>query len=417
MKRTGALYGFVLGLGMLLATGPASAQSEKDCVPAPTNMPNAGYPRVCPDYRVMFKLEAPNARRVQLEPNVGASGINFGEKIYDMVKGADGVWSVTVGPVVPGHHYYHFLVDGLAVADPGSESYTVSLGRQTTWGLMGKDSGIEVLEKGVDYFLPKDVPHGVVEELWYKSKTAGEYRRAFVYTPPGYDKSLTTRFPVLYLQHGGTLDEYAWVNEGHISFIMDNLLAEKKIVPMLVVMDRGYGTWAQTSAQQTLPYSPEIYKASDDKSREMFATNMIKDLIPLIDGRYRTKASRDNRAIAGLSRGAEQAMSIGLGNLDTFSHVAAFSGSGAARDYLAAPTTAFGGIFTKPDVLASKVKVLWIGDGTAESGYKDILQFHQDLEKLGISHVYYEVPGTAHEWATWRKHLYDYAPRLFTAGR
>src|SRR5262249_5536047 len=147
---------------------------------------------------------------------------------------------------------------------------------------------------------------------------SGEFRRAFVYAPPGYDRDQMARYPVLYLQHGGAGDERNWVNEGHISFIMDNALAEKKIVPMLVVMDRGYGTLAQTSQDQTLPFNVALYQSFDVKSRAMFAEIVVKDLVPTIDERFRTIANRENRAIAGLSRGGDQAGTIGFANLDTF---------------------------------------------------------------------------------------------------
>jgi enterochelin esterase-like enzyme len=404
-------------VGVAVSVGPAWAQAPNGCVPSPTNMPNAGYPRVCADYRVMFKLEAPEARKVELQPNVGAFGNGLGRGPFDMVKGPDGIWSATIGPVVPGFHYYHFVVDGLAVNDPGSDAYTVSLGQGNTQGLNRAESGFEVPEKGVDFYLPKDVPHGVVQELWYKAKTTGEFRRVYVYTPPDYDRSLTTRYPVLYLQHGGTQDETSWVREGHISSIMDNMLAEKKIVPMLVVMERGYGTMAQMSAQETVPYTPSIYEKFMPKSRELFAQILIKDLIPMIDGRYRTLPDRDHRALAGLSMGAQQALQIGVTNLDTFAYIGSFSGEGAARGYFASPTTYTGGLFTKADLLNSRLKLLSIATGTAEDGYKDTLPFHQALEKNGVKHVYFEVPGTAHEWATWRRQLLDFAPRLFAVSK
>ncbi len=399
---TGAL------LGGLLFSGAAFSQGAVDCVPSPTNMPNAGYPRVCPDYRVMFKLEAPNARNVQLQPSPGANGNGLGVGPFDMTRGPDGVWSVTIGPVVPGFHYYDFVVDGLHVNDPGSDGYTNSLGLNPSRGLEVSTGGLEVPEKGVDFYLPKDVPHGVVEEVWYKAGTTGEYRRVMVYTPPGYDKSLTTRFPVLYLQHGGANDEQSWTHEGHLADIMNNLLAEKKIVPMLVVMERGYATMTQTSAEQTVPYSLAIYNKSYQQNRDGFDDLMIKDLIPMIDGRYRTVANRDNRALAGLSRGAGQSLEIGLNHLDVFTSIGAFSGS---------LDDAYKGRIADPAKLNANLKLLWVGAGTAEGGYPGIRAFHQELEKTGIRHVYYEVPGTAHEWATWRRHLVDFAPRLFSRGK
>jgi len=395
----------------MLACGLAWAQGADDSKPAPTNMPNAGYPRVHSDYRVTFRLEAPQARKVQLQPNIGAAGNGLGQGPFDMIRGEDGVWSLTTPPVVPGFHYYHFVVDGLAVNDPGSEAFTVSLGLDSTRGLNRATSGIEVPERGVDFYLPQDVPHGVVQELWYRATLTNEWRRAFVYTPPEYDRERSIRYPVLYLQHGGTNDETGWVREGRVSFIMDNLLAAKKAVPMLVVMERGYGTLQGTSQQQTVPFDPSLYTAQDPKSRALFEELVIRDLIPTIDGRYRTIADREHRAIAGLSRGAEQALQIGLAHLDTFANIGVFSGGGAARNFN--PETSNNGVFAKPDQLNSTLKLLWIGDGTAEDGYKDMKRLHEILDKIGVKHAYYESPGTAHEWLTWRRHLYDFAPRLF----
>jgi enterochelin esterase-like enzyme len=396
-----------------LSCGPVWAQTADESKPAPTNMPNAGYPRVYPDYRVAFRFEAPEARTVQLQPNIGAAGNGLGQGPFDMVQGADGVWEIILPPVVPGLHMYHFVVDGLAVNDPGSETFTISLGLPTTTGLNRETSGIEVPEHGVDFYLPKDVPHGVVQELWYHAALTGEWRRAYVYTPPGYDRRRRASYPVLYLQHGGTNDETQWVHDGHVSFIMDNLIAAHQAVPMLVVMERGYGTMQGTSQQQTVPYDPALYTVEDITSRQLFAELVISDLIPTIDGRYRTIADPEHRAIAGLSRGADQACAIGLAHLDTFAYVGAFSNSGGARKFNQDPGSVYNGIFLQPDLLNSSLKLLWVGDGTAEGGYIDIKSWHEGLVQLGVRHAYYEAPGTAHEMQTWRRHLYNFAPRLF----
>jgi enterochelin esterase-like enzyme len=367
------------------------AQGADDSRPAPTNVRGAEYPRVHSDYRVTFRLKAPETRKVQLEPGAGAVENGLGKGPYDMVRGEDGVWSVTTPPAVPGFHYYHFLVDGLAVNDPGSEAFMA--GRAT--------SGIEVPEKGVDFYLPQNVPHGVVEELWYQSKVTAEWRRAYVYTPPEYDREMRGRYPVLYLQHGGSEDETGWVRQGRVSFIMDNLLAAKKAVPMLVVMERGYANRPGEAQQQ----------GAAANALSAFEDVVIRDLIPTIDARYRTVTDREHRAIAGLSMGANQALQIGLGHLDTFAYIGDFSGGFPARDFK--PETSNNGIFTKPDLLNSKLRLLWVGSGTAELYYQYLKPFHETLEKLGVRHVFYESPGTSHEWLTWRRHLNDFAPRLF----
>ncbi len=385
----------------MLACGLALAQNADDSRPAPTNVRGAEYPRVHSDYRVTFRLQAPEARKVQLEPNAtGWVANGLGKAPYDMVRGGDGVWSVTTPPVVPGFHLYEFLVDGLPVNDPGSETFMNGLGD----GQSRAVSGIEVPEKGVNFYLPQDVPHGVVQELWYRSKVTAEWRRVFVYTPPEYDRQVRVRYPVLYLQHGGTEDETGWVRQGRVSFIMDNLLAAKKAVPMLVVMENGYAdTPGETSRAR--------YDAQDLASRARFEDLVIHDLIPTIDARYRTIADREHRAIAGKSRGAGQALEIGLAHLDTFAYIGDFSGASEAEEFKA--ETSYKGMFTKADLLNSKLKLVWVGAGTAEPRYKYLKRLDESLEKLGVRHVFYESAGTGHEWLTWRRHLNDFAPRLF----
>jgi len=327
---------------------------------------------------------------------------------------------------VPGLHLYHFVVDGLPVIDEGSETFMTGRGDPAHYGLSVPNSGVEVPEKGVDFYLPKDVPHGAVQEIWYHSKVTAEWRRVLVYTPPEYDRDSRVRYPVLYLQHGGGDDEGGWVRQGRVSFIMDNLLAAKKAVPMLVVMERGYanppaGTQQQggaadvASAWAAIAGNPadasSVFRAQDLVSRLRFEDLVIRDLIPTIDARYRTIADRGHRAIAGLSRGGQQALQIGLGHLDTFTYIGYFSGGSAVRAFK--PETSYSGIFTKPDLLNSKLKLLWVGSGTAEELAYQYKPFHETLEKLGVRHVFYESPGTSHEWLTWRRHLNDFAPRLF----
>ena len=199
-------------LPLLLAAAPVQAEDSRptDGMPAPSNIRGAEYPRVHADRRVTFRIKAPDAQKVEF-------GF-FPSKRYPAQKGKDGFWTATTDPLVPGFHYYRVFIDGVEVNDPSSETF-YGTGKQT--------SGIEVPEKGVDYYLPRDVPHGEIRERWYRSRTTKAWRRVFVYTPPGYDTDRDTRYPVLYLQHGGGEDERGWPNQGRVGFILDNLIAER----------------------------------------------------------------------------------------------------------------------------------------------------------------------------------------------
>jgi hypothetical protein len=209
---------------ILFLGGSAFGQSADGSQPAISNLMNQQYPRVYPDGRATFRLMAPDATKVQVAGGVVAAPV-------DMTKSADGAWSVTIPPAVPGFHYYWFVVDGVRVNDPSSQAF---------FGFNKATTGIEIPSADQDFFFPKDVPHGQVRMQWYYSKTTGEWRRAMVYTPPDYDANMRTRYPVLYLQHGATEDETSWTNQGHANFILDNLIAQKKGKPMIVVMDKGY---------------------------------------------------------------------------------------------------------------------------------------------------------------------------------
>src|ERR1041384_3119938 len=225
LKRTSKMHVLFLVITLLLlrVTGQVQPQAPTDSFPAPTNIQGAQYPRITPDLRVVFRIKAPDAQKVEFA--------FFNPKRYPATKDAAGFWTATTEPLVPGFHYYRVFIDGAEVNDPAS---------QTFYGT-GKDaSGIEVPEKGVDYYLAKDVPHGDVRERWYLSKTTGAWRRVYVYTPPAYDTERDARYPVLYLQHGAGEDERGWSKQGRVSFIMDNLIAERKARPMLVVMEKGY---------------------------------------------------------------------------------------------------------------------------------------------------------------------------------
>lgn len=381
-----------------VAQGPVPAGAGDDSKPAKTNILGQAFPRVSGDLRATVRIKAPEAAKVELDLT----------KKYLMRKDAEGVWWATTDPLVPGFHYYSILIDGVAVCDPASETF---------YGMGRMASGIEIPTVGEDFYLPKPVPKGEVRERWYLSKTTGQWRRIFVYTPPGYDQEMQTRYPVLYLQHGGGEDERGWPNQGHMSHIMDNLIAEKQAVPMIVVMEKGY---AKKPGEPEVPLRPPPGReAMPPDFRRMFGALeevFIKDLIPMIDQTYRTKPDRDHRAMAGLSMGGMQSYLIGLGNLDQFAWIGGFSGAGGGFGGGSFdPKTAHGGVMADAKAFNEKVHLLFLSIGTAEGErfYQSVKGYRDALEGAGVKTVFYESPGTAHEWHTWRRSLREFAPRLF----
>jgi enterochelin esterase-like enzyme len=294
------------------------------------------------------------------------------------------------------------FIDGVEVNDPASETF---------YGYGKETSGIEIPERGVDYYLPKDVPQGEIRQRWYYSKTTQQWRRIFVYTPPDYDSNAERRYPVLYLQHGAGEDERGWSNQGHVGFILDNLIAERKAKPMIVVMEQGYARRPDEPAPGQNRPGPRDFS----RLFAAFEEVMVKDLIPMIGATYRTIPERENRAMAGLSMGGMQTFQITLKHLDLFAYIGGFSGAGggfggASFD----PKTAHNGVMADAAEFNRKVRLLWLGIGTAEGRmYEGIKNYHEALEKAGIKHVYYESSGTAHEWLTWRRCLHEFAPLLF----
>jgi enterochelin esterase-like enzyme len=377
----------------MLMAFTAGTLAHADSMPASTNVPGAEYPRVDDDLRVTFQLKAPSAGKVQ---------VRIGQT-YDMAKSEDGTWSVTTPPLVAGFHYYSLVVDGVAVNDPGSHTF---------YGTGKDSSGIEVPEKGVDYYSYKDVPHGEVRIRPYFSAITGRWRRCFVYTPPDYDTHPSARYPVLYLQHGMGEDETGWIFQGRANLILDNLIAAKKAVPMILVMDNGYASRPGQAAAQGGGAPGRGASGATNAFEEV----MTKEIIPMIDSTYRTMADRDRRAMAGLSMGGNQTFQVTMRNLDKFAYIGGFSGTmnGLSTDALD-PATAFNGMFKDGAAFNRKVKVLFIGMGTAEPNPFPgaIGAFRAMLDKAGIHYVYFSSPGTAHEWLTWRRDLNDFAPRLF----
>jgi enterochelin esterase-like enzyme len=373
---------------ILLAAAPVWGQPPAGSRSAATNIPGAEYPRVHDDLRVTFQLRAPDAKKVQ---------VRLGQT-YDMTRSEDGVWSVTTPPLVVGFHYYSLVVDGVAVNDPSSYTF---------YGTGKQSSGIEIPEKGVDYYEIKDVPHGEVRIRPYLSKITGQWRRCFVYTPPDYDANTKARYPVLYLQHGSGEDETGWTFQGRANIILDDLIAAGKAVPMIIVMDKGYASRPGATAPDAA-----VAGRGPAGGSSAFEDVIIRDLIPLIDSSYRTMADRQHRAMAGLSMGGNQTCQVTMRNLDKFAYIGAFSGlSTSPLD----PATAFNGMFRDGSALNQKIKLFWIGMGTVEPNPFPgaIGAFRAMLDEAGIKYVYFESPGTAHEWLTWRRDLNAFAPRLF----
>ncbi|MBX3442869.1 MAG: hypothetical protein KF774_10715 [Planctomyces sp.] len=372
----------------------SAAPAADDSKPSSTNVSNAAYPRVHPDGRATFRLKAPDATKVQVFTNYGLGS----DGPWDMVRGDDGVWTLTSPPIVPGFHYYALIVDGVPMNDPGADTF---------FGTGKPTSAIEIPAPGVDFHHARDVPHGEVRSRWYSSAVTGKTRHIQVYTPPGYDADPQKRYPVLYLQHGGGEDETGWTRQGHVNFILDNLIADGKAQPMIVVMEKGYATRAG---------EPEMPPQRGRGDGGAFEDVVLKDLIPMIDANYRTLANRDHRAIAGLSMGGGQALSIGLTHLDTFSVIASFSG---AREV--DPRTAYGGVFADPAAFDQKVKLLYLHSGTVGLDamiHQQAGKLAKALQESGIRNVVFrDAEGLAHEWQTWRYAFSDFAPRLFQEPR
>ena len=376
-----ALYIVTLAASAGLAWGQAPEGQ-----PAPSTVRGKEYPRILPGPRVVFRVEAPAAKQVAVAGRGSDSGMN-GNTPYEMKQVEQGVWQVTTGPVRPGFHYYELIIDGLQTNDPAS---------QTFFGWARPTSGLEVPDEALDFYSEQDVPHGEIRIRPYFSKTTGQFRRAYVYTPPGYDAANRARYPVLYLQHGSGENETSWTWQGKANLILDNLIAADKALPMIVVMDQGY---AAKPGQESGP---------GNRGNEAFEEMVLRDLIPLIDATYRTRVDRHSRAIAGLSMGAGQAMRIGLGNLDKFASVGAFSGGSRNFD----PAASYGGVMADAAAFNAKLDLLWIGCGVEDRQYAGAKSLHESLEAAGIEHVWFEGPGS-HEWQVWRKHLHAFAPLLF----
>jgi enterochelin esterase-like enzyme len=378
---------FIIFLFTISATPFCLAQNDSTVVkddfkPASTNQIGKEYPQVNSEGRVKARIYAPNALSIQLD----ISG-----KKYPMTKDKDGFWTGVSEPMDEGNHYYQLVIDGAEVPDPGS---TFIFGS----GCWRND--IEIPAKDQDFYALKNVPHGQLRELLYFSKTTNSIRHSFVYTPPDYDKDLIRHYPVLYLQHGYSEGESGWGAQGHAGLIMDNLLAEGKTAPFIIVMENG-----GISGKIERPRNPGGFDFS------VFQRTLIDDVIPYIDANFRTMADPQHRAMAGLSMGGMQTRVITLANLNTFSYIGLFSGGSISiADMNQTPG------------FKEKVKLVFVGYGSRElenrrTGFGGDPKANTDsLKMAGINTCFYVSPQTAHEWQTWRRCLHEFAPLLFQQG-
>jgi enterochelin esterase-like enzyme len=407
IKTTIALTLMAGGLVARAQTNSLSLTNQlgSDAKPAGSNVPGQKYPKIDSERHAEFRLRAPGAQSVQLD---------IGGHKYDLTRKDQGVWSIIIPPLVVGFHYYAFVVDGVSVADPASESF---------FGVSKMMSGIEVPSPGEDFYDTRNVSHGEVREHWYYSKTNGAWRICFVYTPPDYDSNPATRYPVVYLQHGAGEDERGWSTQGRVNFILDNLIADGKARPMIVVMDNGGGSalfaagargpaglMGGTNAPATAgggtnrPAFDRLFSGPAGR----FPDTLLHEIIPMIDSTYRTIPDREHRALAGLSMGGMQTRVIGLAHLDTFANLGIFSGGTLGE------LNATNSPLANPAEFNRLVKVAFVSYGSAERGANSLKSYQDSLVSAGITNMTcYTSPGTAHEWQTWRRSLHEFAPLLF----
>jgi len=369
-------FSIALAISFVGTTSYAQTQTAplEDFKPSTLNQPGQQYPQVNSQGYARFRIVAPYADSVRI--SLGKSGTRGGTLL---TKVSDSVWmGTTAGPVDEGFHYYRVNIDGGIFNDPGTLNYFGS----TRW-----ESGIEIPAHDEDFYALKNVPHGHTQQILFPSKSTNTSRRAFVYTPPGYEKETKKKYPVLYLQHGWGEDETAWANQGRANLIMDNLIAENKIKPFIIVM-----TYGMTN--DIRPGAPGGLRSFDIKP---FQTVLLDELIPYVDANFRTIANPSNRAMAGLSMGGFETHTITLAHPDVFSYYGLMSG----------------GIYKPAEITdKSKVKLIFMSCGSFENP-DGVTKAADTLKMAGFNAVSYVSKDTRHEFQTWRRSLYELAPRLF----
>jgi enterochelin esterase-like enzyme len=379
----------LLALSTILCGSLCAAENKSpadDWKPCPSNQAGKQYPQYNSEGRVKFRIVAPEAKSV---------GCTFRES-SEFTKGEDGAWYGHTRPLDEGFHYYAIKIDGAEVPDPNSRYFFGS----SRWG-----SAVEIPAKDADFYALKNVPHGQLREVYYFSKSTEKTRHIYVYTPPDYDKDTSKRYPVLYLQHGGGEDETGWGRQGHAGLILDNLIAEGKAKPFIIVMENGgvSGPRPTNAAPAGAGAGPGGRGAFNFSAFEKVIT---QDLIPYIDANFRTLADQPHRAMAGLSMGGMQTRAIAPAHLDKFSHIGVFSGGSIAVTNI-----------TDMPKFKEKVKLVFISYGSSELGPNtrggDPKASVAALKAAGVNSVFYESPNTGHEWLAWRRSLKEFAPLLF----
>jgi enterochelin esterase-like enzyme len=348
--------------------------------PASSNVRSAKFPQLLPDNRVIFRIKAPDVQKMQ---------IDLGKK-YDMTRDTGGYWIATTEPISEGFHYYSLLIDGVALADPASETF---------YGMGRMASGIEIPSVNGSFYALKDVPHGDIRIKKYFSRVTNSWRQFYIYTPPGYDNTMNEKYPVLYILHGGGEDERGWATQGKTDLILDNLIAEKKAIPMLVVMVDG-----NLSSGGLAGFNENVLRT--------FENELKQSVIPFVEKNFRTKTDAANRALAGLSMGGLQTLYAGIKNTNMFSYLGVFSsGWFANREELSKPQYDF--MKANAAMINSNLKSLWIAMGGKEDiAYNNCKIMLGKFDEMGIKYVYSEYPG-GHTWPVWRNNLYNMAQLLF----
>jgi enterochelin esterase family protein len=422
---------------VLLACGAFAQQRTPEGQMIRPSLPRS--PEILPDGRVTFRLPAPEASKVLVRNTTGGWTVWPEGDELPMTKDAQGVWSLTIGPLKPEFYTYTFVVDGAQAFDP-SNSFISRDGSRYSSSL--RMSG----EKTANYQV-NDVPHGTVSAVWYPSPTLDLTRRMYVYTPPGYEAGGTTRYPVFYLLHGGGGDEDAWSTLGRAPQILDNLIAQGKARPMIVVMTNGNAN--QKASQDVLPAPPMAGRGGaggrggQDAAAAVaqwarFPNSLVADVIPYIDKNYRTRTGREDRAIAGLSMGGGQVFYIAFNHIDLFSYVGVYSAGWPTIPGIAVqiPPPPNADKLRGPDITNtidpeklfalmpqlnesanSRLRLLYIHVGAEDGLISAHNTVKEALTKRGIKAVYLETHGYGHEWPFWRVALQDFAPRLFQAAR
>jgi enterochelin esterase-like enzyme len=340
-------------------------------------------PEVHSDNRVTFRFRAPNAKEVLLARE--------GTQRVPMQRDADGVWSVTTDPLEPDFYGYSFVADGVNLIDPSNSLMKPNL--------LNNESEVHVPGPPSLAWEINDVPRGVVHHHFYRSNVVGDQRDYFVYTPPGYDAHRA--YPVLYLLHGFSDDASGWTAVGRANVILDNLIAQGKAQPMLIVMPLGYGAPEIVARATTGVRDPKLRQ----QNMERFRDALFTEVMPQVEKTYGVAANRESRAIAGLSMGGAESLYTGLNAIDRFAYVGAFSSGGLGEDFNAS--------FPSLDAKAgSQLRLLWIACGTEDRLIEPNRKFREWLTTKGIKHTDVETPGM-HTWMVWRRNLAAFTPLLF----